>query len=80
MIFSVEIASVPDREDLVAEIWLGNEMVAEMQRKPDGCFLLELYPRHHQNPWSFELQDWMEALSEARRRLLILYSSGESDA
>lgn len=69
MSFTVEIASVPDRDDLVAEIWQQDEMVAEIQRAPDGRFLLELYPCRNQKPWSFDLQDWMTALSEAQTRL-----------
>lgn len=69
MSLKVEIASVPDRDDLVAEIWQEDEMVAEIQRTPDGRFVLELYPSPNQRPWSFDFEYWMAALSEAQRRL-----------
>lgn len=65
----IEITSVPDRDDLVAEIWQKDEMVAEIQRAPDGRFTLEVYPSPYQKPWLFDLQDWMIALSEAQARL-----------
>ncbi|MBE7373547.1 MULTISPECIES: hypothetical protein [Pseudomonadaceae] len=70
MSLKVEMASVSDRDDLVAEIWQEDEMVAEIQRAPDGRFVLELYPSPNQQPWSLDLECWMAALSEAKRRLV----------
>lgn len=69
MNLTIELASVPDRDDLIAEIWHEDEMVAEIQRVPDGRFVLELYPSPNQKPWSFDLEDWMTALAEAQRCL-----------
>ena len=69
MNLKVEITSVSDRDDLVAEIWQEDEMVAEIQRVPGGRFVLEPYPSPNQKPWSFDLESWMTALSEAQRRL-----------
>jgi hypothetical protein len=66
----VEIASVPDRDEVVAEIWHNNEMVAEVQRTTSGGFRLEIYPTESGEPWSFDLEDWLSALSEAQRRLI----------
>lgn len=69
MKLTIEVTSVPDRDNLVAEIWQEDEMVAEIERVPDGRFVVELYPSPNQEPWSFDLGDWMAALSEAQRRL-----------
>ncbi len=69
MSLKVEIVSVPDRDDLVAEIWQTDEMVAELQRDPDGRFVLELYPSPNQLPWSLDFDCWMAALCEAKKRL-----------
>ncbi|MCI0917270.1 hypothetical protein JNA64_08845 [Pseudomonas stutzeri] len=70
MSLRVEIASVPDRDDLIAEIWQEDEMVAEIQRSPDGRFVLELYSSPGQRPWSLDFECWMTALFEAKRRLV----------
>ena len=68
MSFTVEIASVSDRDDLVAEIWLDGAMVAELHRD-DGKFKIDIYPNESGQPWCFELSDWLAVLSEAQRKL-----------
>lgn len=70
MSFVVEIASVPDRDGLVAEIWYGDDMVAEIQRDPKGGFTLEIYPSESSTHWLFDLQAWIAALELAQRRLV----------
>lgn len=69
MSFVVEIASVPDRDEVVAEIWWNKEMVAEVQRAVGGGFQLDIYASESRAPLSFNLQDWLSALAEAQRRL-----------
>lgn len=32
----VELTSVPDRDTLVAEVWYGDELLAELRHEPDG--------------------------------------------
>ena len=60
MSFTVEIASVLDRDDLVAEIWLGDAIVAELHRDNGN---------ESGQPWCFDLSDWLAVLSEAQRKL-----------
>lgn len=69
MNFTIEIVSVPDRDDVVAEVWWGNDMVAEMRRAENGEFLLDIYPMESHAPWSFELNRWLTALAEAQQKL-----------
>jgi hypothetical protein len=69
MSFTIEIVSVPDRDGLVAEVWFGDAMVAELQRSVRGELRLEIYPSESQQPWSFDLHAWMAALQDAERRL-----------
>lgn len=69
MSLTVEIASVPDRDNVVAEIWQGDNMVAEMQRADDGRFVLEIYANRDSNSWAFDLYDWLTVLAEAQKRL-----------
>jgi hypothetical protein len=69
MNFVVEITSTPDRDDLVAEIWFGKAMVAEVQRISEADFRVEIYANESNKPWSFGLQKWIAVLEEARLRL-----------
>lgn len=69
MKLSVQIASVPDREGVVAEIWMGDEMIGEVQGSDEGEFVLEIYARADGCPWRLSLDDWLDALAEAREQL-----------
>lgn len=68
MTFTVDIASLTDREELVAEIWLENTMMAEI-RRIDGSYLVEIYPREDGRPWIFDIECWQEALTQAKKKL-----------
>jgi hypothetical protein len=65
----ISIASPPDREKLVAEIFYGREQWAELNTESDSL-TIELYPRPTGDPWSFAYDSAVAALQEARRRLL----------
>jgi len=66
--FTVEIASVPDREDLVAEIWLDDIMLAELSNH--NCkTMLEIYPNNKSSRLSFECEDFIKALLSAENKL-----------
>jgi hypothetical protein len=69
MNFTIEIASVPDRDDIVAEIWWGDVMVAELHRGASGAAEIEIYPAESQASWSFDLANWLSVLAEAQRKL-----------
>jgi hypothetical protein len=69
MNFTIEIASVPDRDHVVAEIWWGDAMVAELHRDTSGGAEIEIYPTESHVPWSFDLASWLAALAEAQRKL-----------
>jgi hypothetical protein len=68
MSFTVEITSVSDRDDLVAEIWMDGAMVAELHRDY-GKFKIDIYPNESGQSWCFEMSDWLAVLSEAQRKL-----------
>jgi hypothetical protein len=69
MAFVVDIASSPDRDEVVAEIWWNDQMVAEIRQGADGNRYLDVYPSPSRTPWSFRLADWLDALKEAESRL-----------
>lgn len=64
--FNIEISSVPDRKNLVAEIWYNEILVAEINQekeKPEiEFYLIEKI--------AFELDDFFEALEVAKRKIL----------
>jgi hypothetical protein len=47
---SLQFATAPDREKEVAEIWFGDELVAELNQE-SGTLALEIYPKRDQQPW-----------------------------
>jgi hypothetical protein len=65
----IVIASVPDREELVAEIWDGDIMLAELSQD-GGELVLRIYPKPTGEPWSFEMEELLQTLSRARSQLL----------
>ncbi len=65
---SIQIASVPDRDQLVAEIWCADDLLAEI------CFQgnlpqIEIYPRRDNAPWKISLANLTLALRAAEDRL-----------
>ncbi len=65
----ISIASPPDREYVVAEIFFGHEQWAEVNTEGDRV-TLELYAKRTGGPWAFAYDEALEAIQEARRRLL----------
>lgn len=63
------IASVPDREVPVAELWSDDEMWGELTREA-GRVRLDLYPRRSGEPWRFDYAEVEESLEEAKAALL----------
>ena len=63
--FIVEISSVPDRENLVAEIWYNETLVAEINQEKEQLEI-ELYQSER---ITFELEDFLEILITAKKEL-----------
>ncbi len=63
------IASVRDREELVAEIWQENMLVAELSQE-EGRLLIDIYPNPRGGPWSFQIDELLEVLQKAKSLLL----------
>jgi hypothetical protein len=63
------ISSPPDREKLVAEIFFGDTQWAELSQER-GALELEFYPRPDGGPWRIAYQGAVNALDEAKRRLV----------
>jgi len=65
--FRVQVASFPDRDDLVVEIWWGSERVAELRREDAGP-QIELYS-HQSGWWDFPYAEFLAVLQRAGEKL-----------
>jgi hypothetical protein len=65
---TITIASLPDRENLVAELWLGDVQWGEINQE-GGSFTLEVYPHQSGKPWAFEVNEVIKQIEQAKSRL-----------
>jgi len=63
--YKIEIASVPDRERLVAEIWYAEKLVAEINQEK-GNLEIEFYEF---GKISFGLEEFIKILETAKKEL-----------
>ena len=66
---TITIASVPDKEELVAELWLGLFQWAELSRRNED-FTLAFYPLHNVGLVEIPYEEVTEKLKQAKFRLL----------
>lgn len=64
----VLITSPPDRENLVAEIWVDDCQLAEVSQEGDER-LVEIYPHPRGGPWQVAFHELLEVLERSRGRL-----------
>lgn len=62
------ITSPPDRENLVAEIWIDDCQFAEVSQEGDER-LVEIYPHPRGGPWQIAFSEILEVLERSRARL-----------
>jgi hypothetical protein len=65
--FAIQLASVPDRDDLVAEVWVGQDLFAEL-RHESGNTWLQVYSAPG-GRWELRFEELQVALQQARDRL-----------
>ena len=65
---NITIASLPDREKIVAELWQGNDHFAEINQEGE-ILMVEVYPRPDGKPWAIPFEELVSALREATTRL-----------
>ena len=71
---TIELASVPDREELVAEIWLGTALIAEV-RQEERMLRVQLYLSETGHPFDVPYEDLVASLMTAKARLRALVSN-----
>jgi hypothetical protein len=65
----VEIISPPDRDKITASIMIGNEQWSEVNQESDRL-QIEIYPCRNTGAWLFGFEETLEALIEAKKRLV----------
>jgi phage pi2 protein 07 len=66
---TVTIASVPDRDNLVAELWCKNELWGELSQQ-QGQLKLEIYPTTNGEAWKLIYEEVINVIQEAKDKLL----------
>lgn len=64
--FNIELSSVPDRENLVAEIWYEKKMIVEVNKETEKLVIEFCLDEKK----SFMLDEFLEVLENAKRRIL----------
>lgn len=67
--FQITIASLPDREHLVAEVLYKGVQWAEISQETEEI-VVQLYPHPRQHYWEFPYDDAVAALQQAKQKLV----------
>ncbi len=68
--FRITIASLPDRENLVAEISYKNKQIAEINQETKELIIQLYAPCKEQKYWEFSLDEFQKIVEEAKQRLI----------
>lgn len=68
--FRITIASLPDRERLVAEILYEGVQWAEISQETGDEVVIQFYPHPRKKYWEFSYNEAMEVLEKAKTKLL----------
>lgn len=66
--FQITVASLPHREELAAKIYYENEQWVEISNENDEL-IIRIYPASETECWEFPLEEALEALEQAKRKL-----------
>jgi hypothetical protein len=66
---TITIASVPDRDKLVAELWYGKELWGEISQDT-GELVLEIYPSSIHEFRQLKCEELIKAIQHAKDKLL----------
>lgn len=70
--FHITIASLPDRERLVAEILYEDVQWAEISQETDDKLIIQFYSHPKKKYWKFSHDEAVQILEQAKKKLLEL--------
>ena len=69
--FEIKIASIPTRENLVAEIFYKHEQWIEISQETDEL-LIRFYSPTEGDFWEFSCDEALQVLDQAKKKLLFI--------
>jgi hypothetical protein len=70
--FRITVASLPDRERLVAEILYAGVEWAEISQERDNGLIIQFYSHPSKKYWEFPFEEAVKILEQAKNKLLEL--------
>jgi len=64
--FKIEVCSVPDRDNLVAELWFNGNMICELNTENTNMEIIF----YHDKEGVYNFDDFVKALQRAKEELL----------
>lgn len=68
--FYIVVASLPDRENLVAEICFKGYQWVEISQETGDELVIQFYSHPKERYWEFPLDQALEALEQAKKKLV----------
>ncbi|PWC22442.1 hypothetical protein DDT52_04165 [Brenneria roseae subsp. roseae] len=66
---TAQIASLPDRDNVVYEIYYGANQVAEISNEPDLGLRIEIFTCPDGGSWSFNFNEFRSLIEQAERNI-----------
>ena len=67
--FEITVGSLPNKNNLVADIFYGNIQVAEISNE-NNEFLIQIYCYKDKDCWEFSLDEFQKIIEETKQRLI----------
>ena len=71
MKITVQVAYLVDQDDPAIELWVDDEMMAEVESKNNKLALI-VYPQKNKKPWHVPLDEMTNALVEAQSKAVLI--------
>ena len=69
--FRITINSLPDRENIVAEIYYRHYQVAEISQETNEL-LIQIYSYKDKDYWEFSLEEFQKVIEVAKQKLIAI--------
>lgn len=66
---TAQIASLPDRENVVFEIYSDNDQVAEISNEPEDGLHIEIFTCSNGKKWNFDFNEFSSLISKAKANI-----------
>ncbi|KOY60303.1 hypothetical protein [Photorhabdus heterorhabditis] len=67
---TAQIASLPDRENVVYEIFWGTDQVAEVSNEPEYGMRIEIFSCPHGGIWNFDFREFRALVEQVEKNII----------